>query len=118
MALNTNAVGFLPIAALFAALTNFESSKGKVKFMEVEPQSPEVDYFEDKGLHMDLEQIFRTLIDVDDDGDFAIRYANISVTGSTKFPTAELSDIQIARSWIGKDADGLPYLRMVFQPLA
>lgn len=116
--MTTNAIGYLPLSAILAALTNFEGSKGKLKFMEVTPQSPEVDYFEDKGLHLSQEEIFRSLIDMDDAGDFAIRYANISVTGSTKFPTAELSEIQIARSWIGKDADGLPYLRMVFQELA
>lgn len=113
-----NSVGYLPFSAILAALTNFQDSKGKVKFLEVEPQTPEVDYFEDKGLHLSEEEIIRSLIDVDDDGDFAIRYANISVTGSTKFPTAELSEIQIVRSWVGKAADGRPYLRMVFQELA
>lgn len=115
--MTTNAIGYLPLSAILAALTNFESSKGKLKFMEVAPQSPEVDYFEDNGLHQSEEEIFRSLIDVDDAGDFAIRYAPITVTGSTKFPTSEVSDIQIVRSWIGKDADGLPYLRVVLQTL-
>lgn len=110
-----NAIAYLPLSAVFAALTNTQDSKGKVKFMQV--ADTDDDYFEDKGRHMSMEEILRALVDVDDDGDFAIRYANVSTTGSTKFPTAELDEIQIARSWIGKDADGLPYLRLTFQTL-
>ena len=111
-----NAIGYLPKEAIIAALINFQGSKAKLKFMEVADTSD--NYFEDKGLHMSSEDIFRSLIGVDDDGDFAIRYASISATGSTKFPTAELSEDQLLRSLIGKDTDGLPYLRMVFQELA
>ena len=116
MADRINAIGYLPMTAVLAALTNYESKKGKVKFLEVADTAN--DYFEDKGLHMTLEDILRALIDLDDADDFAIRYASVDVTGSTKLTSSETSEIQIARSWIGKSDDGKPFLRAVFQRLA
>lgn len=114
--MNTNAVGYLPLSALMAAITNYESSKASIKFMEVEDTAN--NYFEGTGKVMSLEEIFRNLIDVDDNDDLAIRYAAVSVSGSTKFNKSELSEDQIARHWIGKSADGKPFLRLVFQTLA
>lgn len=110
------AIGILPLSAILASLTNFESSKGKLKFMEVEDTGE--NYFEDAGITQSNEEIAKNLVDIDDDGDFAIRYASISVTGSTKLTTSELDENQVVRSWIGKSADGKPYLRAVFQTLA
>lgn len=116
MADKINATGYLPRVALLASLTNFESNKGKLKMLEVANTAN--DYFENKGRVMSWEEIMRALIDVDDDGDFAIRYATVSVTGSTKMTSSELTEDQVLRSWIGKSADGKPFLRLVFQTLA
>jgi hypothetical protein len=110
-----NAIGYLPMVAVLASLTNFENDKGSVKWVEVADTGD--DYFENIGLHNSPEEILRALIDVDDAGDFAIRYSRTTATGSTKYPTSEVNDIQVVRSWIGKAADGRPHLRMVFQTL-
>ncbi len=109
------AISYLPLAAVLAALTNFQGSLGKLKLMEVATSSD--NEFESGGLVRDKEEHLKSLIDVDDDGDFAIRVGFHSTTGSTKLTASELTEDQILRTWIGKAADGKPYLRIALQEL-
>ena len=110
-----NSIALLPLEAVLAALINFQSSKASLKFIQVADTAN--NYFEDKGLSLTPEEIFRSLITVDGDGDFAIRYASISTSGSTKFTKSERSTDQLLRHLIGKSADGLPFIRMTFETL-
>ncbi len=110
-----NSIGLLPIEAVLAALINNQSSKASLKLIQV--ADTENNYFEDKGLSLTKEEILRSLITTDSDGDFAIRYANISTTGSTKFNKSERSTDQILRHLIGKSDNGLPFIRLTFETL-
>lgn len=110
---NIQNVPLLPVEALLAALINYQNNRGKLKLLEVEDTTD--NYFEDAGLHQTNEELFRMLVDVDDDGDFALRVGFHTVTGSTKFAHSEASPDLMVRSLIGKAADGKPYLRLVLQ---
>lgn len=112
---DTKAIGYLQVTALLAALTNSQNSLGKLKLMKVDPTAD--NYYEGEGLAQSKEELFRALIDVDDDGDFAIRIGKHTTTGSTKLPQSELTEDQILRNMIGKASDGKPYLRVAIQEL-
>lgn len=110
---NLKGMGHLPLTALIAALINNKDGIGSIKLMEVEATTE--NYFEDKGIDLTQEDILRLLVDIDDQGDFAIRYGVHTDTGSTKLGSSELGMEQLQRKIIGKTADGKAYLRLVFQ---
>lgn len=109
------ATGHLPIAALFGALTNFQDGLAKLKLMQV--ATTENNYFTMPEKVLTDEELFRSLIGVDNEGDFAIRIGVHSVTGSTKLTKAELTENQLIHQSIGVSTDGKPYVRVVLQTL-
>lgn len=111
-----NQLGHLPVVAVIAALTNDEDSLPKLKFVEVD--TTDDFYFEVAPNDLDAEQIFKTLIELDDAGDPAIRIGFHSTTDSTKMEVSELAESQLLRKLIGKTAEGKPYLRATLQELA
>ncbi len=110
-----NTLGHLPVNALVAALINNQTSLPKIKLIEVATTSNP--YFEETPHDIDAETILKTLVELDDEGDPAIRIGFHTTTGSTKLAVSELSEIQLLRMCIGKTSDGKPYLRATIQSL-
>lgn len=108
-------IGFLPVEAVLGSLLNFQSNSAKLKMMEVATTG--TDYFTMPEKAMNKEEIMRSLIDIDEAGDFAIRVGFHSASGSTKLTKAELTEEQLLQSIIGKTSDGKPYLKLVLQEL-
>lgn len=115
MAEDLKNIGFLPIEAILGSLLNFQGASAKIKMIEVAPTTD--DYFAMPEKSMNKEEIIRSLIDIDDEDDFAIRVGFHSVTGSTKLTKSELTEEQLLQSVIGKASDGKPYLKLVLQEL-
>ncbi len=109
------ATGYLPIEALLGTLTNFQDGRAKLKFMQVATTNN--NYFTMPEKVLTNEELFRSLIGVDDDGDFAFRVGVHTVTGSTKLTKAELTETQLLHNCIGVSTDGKPYLRIVLQTI-
>lgn len=107
-------IGGLPIVALVASLINTQDALPKLKCIEVDTTNDF--YFANNARVDNAEQIFRSLIEIDSEGDFALRIGYHTTTGSTKQNKAELTILQHLRSVIGKTADGKPYLRLTVEP--
>lgn len=108
-------LGNLPLAAVLACLINNQDDLPKLKFLEVE--TTEDFYFEEVGIILEAEDLLKVLIELDGDGDPAIRIGFHSTTGSTKLSISELDKNQLMRLVIGKTSDGKPYLRAALESL-
>lgn len=115
MASIINQLGHLPIAAVVAALTNNQDSLPKLKVLEVATTNDF--YFEVAPNDLDPEVIFKSLIELDGEGDPAIRMGFHTTTGSTKLEVSELDEKQLLRKLIGKTSEGKPYLRVTLEEL-
>jgi hypothetical protein len=114
--MTNKAISHLPAVAIMAALVSFGSNLGKLKLLEVEDTNDK--FFETEGIVLSKEELLRSLIDIDDLGDFALRVAFVTVGVSVKLTTSELTEDQVLRTMIGKGTDGKPYLRLTLQALA
>ena len=110
-----NQLGHLGAASVLAALTNNQASLPKLKLLEV--ATTDDFYFENHPNDLDADVIFKTLIELDGDGDPAIRVGIHTTSGTTKLSVSELSFPQLLRKLIGKTADGKPYLRVTLEEL-
>lgn len=108
-------LGHLPMLAVLASLIYSSGGKNSIKMIEVADTAN--NYFETAGKDLTPEQIFRALIDVDADGDFAIRYASVTNSGSHPLTVSAISESQLVRLPIGKTATGKPFLRLAIQSL-
>ena len=115
MADKIGAISYLPFEAILSGLINYKNKRGSLKAIEVTPTTDK--YYESAGLHQTPEELLRALVDVDDNGDYAIRIGFHTDAGSTKFTPAAATQEVMLRSLIGKASDGKPYLRIVLQEL-
>lgn len=115
MADNLKAIGQLDLGTILTSMVNFQNSRGKIKMVEVATTT--TDYFDSANMNISVEDIIKLLVEVDSEGDLALRVGRHSVTGSTKLPNGSLDMEQTLRSCIGKTSGGKPYLRLVFQAL-
>lgn len=110
-----NLLGGLDFEAVLGALINSQDSRNRIKMVEVTATTNP--WFETSTKHVTKDELLRLLIELDSDGDPAIRVGFHSTTGSTKLPSAGLDEDQLIHSVIGKTSDGKPYLRVALDSL-
>lgn len=112
--MNIRALESLGITEMLSALINNESGLPRIKMIEVE--TTDEFYFEQNPHDIPKQTMLASLIELDSEGDYAIRIGRHTASGSTKFNKSELGELQLLRSLIGKTSDGKPYLRMLIEP--